>query len=169
MSSMSPGREALPFLLWARIWSQLVPDEERAEAWEILGLPSSFGAQQGAYWNAFHVGIPAAPVSLLFHAALGLDGANVREDMMRVSNYLGLKMTGGRLPPDHLAAACEVFAMVIDRGEPVLAQELARRYFLPWCVYAAQALEEAAPSLRPLAVQFGKDVTHTLQFESTGV
>lgn len=169
MSGARLKPEALPLLLWARIWSQLVPDEERAEAWEILDLPSSFTAQQEAYWNAFHIGVPAPPVSLLFHGALGLDGANVREDLMRVSNYLGLQMTGNRLPPDHLASACEVFAMAIDRGEPVLAEELARRYFLPWCAFASNKLAQDFPSLRPLSLQFGKDVAFALQGEVVGV
>lgn len=169
MSDMNTRPEALPFLLWARIWSQLVPDEERAEAWGILDLPSSFGAQQEAYWSAFHIGVSGPPVPLLFHAALGLDGANVREDLMRVSNYLGLQMSGSRLPPDHLAAATEVFAMVIDRREPMLTEELGRRYFLPWCAYAERKLAETAPSLRPLAQQFGKDITYAMQMQSAGV
>lgn len=164
-----PRPEALPFLLWARIWSQLVSDEERAEAWNVLDLPSSFEAEQEVYWTSFHIGVPGPPVPLLFHAALGLDGANVREDLMRVSNYLGLQMSGSRLPPDHLAAATEVFAMVIDRAEPMLTQELGRRYFLPWCSCAERKLAETAPSLRPLAQQFGKDIACAMQMQSAGV
>lgn len=173
MSELSPTHdtspEALPFLLWARIWSQLVPDEERAQAWNILDLPSSFEVEQEAYWSAFHIGVSGPPVPLLFHAALGLDGANVREDMMRISNYLGLQMSGSRLPPDHLAAATEVFAMVIDRGEPMLTEELGQRYFLPWCAFAERELSETAPSLRPLAQQFGKDIAYAMQMQSVSV
>lgn len=149
---------ALPFLLWSRIWSQLGPDAERAEAWEMLGLTDSFEALESDYWNAFHAGLPAPPAPLLFHAALDLDGANVREDWMRAANYLGLEMTGNRLPPDHLAAASEVFAIVLERREPVLAKELCERYFLPWCSFAEPKLAEVAPALASLPVQFRDDL-----------
>jgi TorA maturation chaperone TorD len=162
MSLATQQNLALPFLLWSRIWSQLGPDETRAEAWEILGLTSSFEALGNDYWNAFHAGLPAPPASLLFHAALGLDGANVREDWMRAANYLGLEMTGNRLPPDHLAAASEVFAIVLERREPVLARELCERYFLPWCSFATQKLSEVAPALASLPVQFRDDLNLAL-------
>ena len=162
MTGFALKEEALPFVLWARIWSQLVSDEERAEAWQLLDLPSSFSAQEDAYWTAFHVGLPAAPVSLLFHAALDLDGTNVREDLMRVSGYLGLMGGGHRLPPDHLAAACEVLAMAFDRGEYVLVEELSRRYFHPWCRAAGEKLEEAAPTLKPLVQRFSQDLALAL-------
>lgn len=160
--SYSLAQEALPFLLWSRIWSQLVSDEERSEAWEILDLPSTFAAQETAYWNAFHAGLPAAPVALLFHAALNMDGANAREDWMRVSTYLGLKMTDHRLPPDHLAGACEVFAMLIDRSEHLLATELSNRYFQPWCAYAEGKLTNACPSLMALPQHLHIDLQSVL-------
>lgn len=166
MTGLALKEEALPFIFWARIWSQLVPDEERAEAWELLDLPSSFETEESVYWTSFHVGLPAAPVSMLLHAALDMDGANVREDMMRMAHYLGLQMGGHRLPPDHLAAACEVFAQVLDRGEPVLAQEVSGRYFLPWCKAADEILKDAAPSLRPIVQRFADDVALALSMSA---
>jgi transposase InsO family protein len=158
MTSLDVQTDVLPFLLWSRIWSQLVEDEERAEAWNILGLPSSFRAEEIAYWNAFHAGLPAPPVPLLFHAALGLDGANAREDWMRAANYLGLEMTQHRLPPDHLAAACEVFAIVVERREPVLAFELCDRYLLPWCSYAEEILYVEHSELAQVVRRFNNDL-----------
>lgn len=131
---------ALPFVAWARVWSPLAPADWRDEAWQALALPGRFSDCESEFLSTFVVGLPAPPVPLLLHAALGRDGGAVREDWMRVIAYLGLRFGERMLPPDHLGGACEAIAFAIEREERVLIRELVRRYVEPWCGVASERL-----------------------------
>ena len=149
---------ALRMLAWSRIWSPLVSDELREEAWAALDLPGTFSELSAEYWSLFHVGSPMPQISTLLHAALGREGAPVREDWMRVTNHLGLRWNEARLAPDQLGVACEVYACAIEREEPVLIGELRSRYLLPWCEVAVAGLENAPAGLAGLPVRFDSDI-----------
>lgn len=154
----APKALTLRLLAWARLWSPLASDAEHAQAWHELGLPGEFAALRISYWNVFHTGNPQPPVSLLLHALLGRDGAAVREDLMRAADYLGLEGGERRLPPDHLALACEVFALTTEREEPVLVAGLRERYLEPWTEQAAARLADE-PGLAALVEHFHVDIT----------
>jgi TorA maturation chaperone TorD len=149
---------ALHMLAWSRIWSPLVSDELREEAWAALDLPGAYSSYRSEYWSLFHVGSPMPHVSTLLHAALGREGSSVREDWMRVAQHLGLRWNDARLAPDQLGVACEVYACVIEREEPVLIAELRRRYLIPWCEAAVAKLEDAPAELASLPVRFDADL-----------
>lgn len=131
---------ALPFAGWARVWSPLSPPVWRDEAWQALALPGRFDDCESEFLGTFVVGLPAPPVPLLLHAALGREGGAVREDWMRVITHLGLRFGARTLPPDHLGAACEAIAVAIEREDRVLIRELVRRYLEPWCKVASERL-----------------------------
>lgn len=136
---MSAARDAaLVFVSWARIWSPLAPARARDEAWQALSLPGCFADGEAEFLATFVVGLPAPPVPLLLHAALGRDGGAVREDWMRVMAHLGLRFGDRSLPPDHLGGACELLACAIDHDDTVLIRELLERYFVPWTEVAAE-------------------------------
>ena len=124
---------AFPFVAWSRVWSPLAPEAWREEAWQALSLPGRFADCESAFLSAFVVGLPTPDVPLLLHAALGRDGGSVREDWMRVIQHLELRRNERALPPDHLAAACDLLACAITREETVLIHELCKRYLEPWC------------------------------------
>lgn len=148
---------ALVFAAWARVWSPLVDDELRYAAWQGLELPGDFYELAIAFTNTFHVGSPVPPVALLMHASLGLDGSGVREDFVRAMSYLGVDYEDqGRLPPDHLACACELVALALEAGEPVLVAGLRDRYLLPWLQTARASLAETA--LDDVVGAFAEDV-----------
>ncbi len=157
---MSAGARtaALPFVGWARIWSPLAPPELRTEAWEALGLPGSFAEVEPDYWSTFHLGDPTPPVPLLFHTALGMEGAHAREEWMRVLQFLGLHFEASALPPDHLAPGCEALAAAVDREDDVMVAELCRRYLLPWCRCAQDRLLGQTGPMRALADRFEADL-----------
>lgn len=136
---------ALPFLAWSHLFSSMVTKEIRAAAWEALELPARFEDASAEYWNTFQTGVPAPPVPLLLHGALGRPGQSVREDWLRVMEHLGLSWNEMHLPPDQLGAACEVYACAVQAGEGVLVEELRSRYLLPWCE-AAEAILRARES-----------------------
>lgn len=158
------GREAdsraaaLPFIAWSRIWSPVAPEWLRREAWEALNLPESFDELSVDFWSTFHVGNPIPRAPLLLHAALKLDGGRVREDWIRVMHRLGLRWDAFHLPPDQLGAACEVYACAIEGEEPVLIEELRRRYLLPWCHFARRRLPRDETPLAFLPEQFEADL-----------
>jgi TorA maturation chaperone TorD len=156
--SATPNADALAFLAWARVWSPLPSEAERSEAWSALELPASYEHHRSEFWSAFHAGVPSRSVPLLLHAALGMEGAAVRMDWMRVIAHLRLRWNEGAVPPDHLGADCEVYACAIDRGEPVLIEELRRRYLLPWCEAASSRLARAAQPIRGLPARFAADL-----------
>ena len=131
---------ALPFVAWSRVWSPLSPEAWREEAWRALALPGRFADSESAFLSAFMVGLPAPDVPLLLHAALGREGGAVREDWMRVIAHLELSWNERVLPPDHLAAACDVLACAIERDEDILIRELCKRYLEPWCKLACDRL-----------------------------
>ena len=79
-AASGPKTSTLRLLAWGRLWSPLAGDDEHAEAWHALDLPGDFTTVRIAYWNAFHVGNPQPPVTLLLHGLLGRDGA-VRRDV----------------------------------------------------------------------------------------
>ena len=157
---MNPAthESALCMLAWSRIWSSLVSDELRAEAWAALDLPGTYSAHRSEYWSLFHVGSPMPQVSTLLHATLGREGGSVCEDWMRVAQHLGLRWNEARLAPDQLGVACEVYACAIEREEPVLIAELRRRYLIPWCEAAVAKLEHAPAALACLPVRFDSDL-----------
>lgn len=150
---------ALPFALWARVWSPLAPDEWREEAWAALGLSASWQACESDFLRTFVVGWPAPEVPLLLHAALGREGGVVREDWMRVIAHLGLHFGDRTLPPDHLGAACEVLACAIEREETVLVHELRKRYLDPWCATAIARLSGRDHDLARLPACFAEDLS----------
>jgi hypothetical protein len=150
--------EALPIIAWSRVWSPLVPDELRQNAWQVLRLPDAFEKYSTEFWSTFMVGTPSPRIPTLLHGALQREGAAVREDWMRVASHLGLKWGEVHLPPDQLGAACEVYACAISRGEDVLIEQLRLRYLLPWCVYAQEALAAESSPLVFLPEMFGADL-----------
>lgn len=152
-----PKAATLRLLAWGRLWSPLVADEDHAATWQSLGLRGDFDTLRVDFWNTFHAGSPQPPVTLLLHAMLGRDGAAVREDLMRAASYLGLESGEQRLPPDHLAPACEVLALAIEREESVLVDGLRERYFFPWSEQAAAGLA-GQPELLSLLQRFTADI-----------
>ena len=145
-------------IAWSRIWSPVVHDGLRSEAWQALDLPGSYEIHKSIYWTTFHVGAPQPEVPLLLHAALNLEGAGVREDWLRVISYLGLSWDDVHLPPDQLGAACEIYACAIERQEKVLIEELRSRYLSPWCEVAGQSLAQSESALLPLVESFRRDL-----------
>lgn len=159
MSAAAPARpDALALLAWARVWSPLATPTERAEAWQALGLAPADGAAGAAYWSTFHAALPAPRVPLLLHAALGREGAQLREELSRVASFLQLRWRERVLPPDHLAAACELLAAALENDDARLADELRRRYLHPWCAVARERLAADASPLLALADAFAEDL-----------
>lgn len=149
---------ALVFVAWSRIFSPLVDDALRREAWQQLELPGDFDETAPDFMRAFHVSLPQPPAPLLMHAALHQDGGSVREDFVRVMDYLDVDYEeGGRLPPDHLACACELVALSIDAGEPVLVDGLRVRYLGPWVAMAREAVG-GHPVLAGVVEVFAQDL-----------
>jgi len=148
--------DALALLAWARVWSPLASPAERDEARRALGLAD--GDDAAAYWSTFHAALPAPRVPLLLHAALGREGAQLREELSRVAGFLQLRWRDRVLPPDHVAAACELLAAALENGDDRLADELRRRYLQPWCAVARERLAADASPLLPLADAFAEDL-----------
>jgi len=149
---------ALPVVAWSRLWSPLLPEELRAEAWETLHLPNTYAEHATSLWSTFQVGAPIPSIPLLLHCALGLEGSSAREDWLRVIHHLRLEWSEHRLPPDHLGIACEVFACAIEAREPVLVRELRKRYLLPWCDVAIARLAAVAHPLVFVPERFHSDL-----------
>ena len=147
-------QQALPFALWARIWSPVTEEEEREDAWQALGYSGKFADISTEYWSTFHVGSPQPTAPLLLSVMLGKESSSVREDWLRILGYLGLEWDEIHLPPDQLGVACEIYAVALAKGELVLAAELRSRYFLPWCQAAAEAIPEGG--LKNLVQDFHK-------------
>lgn len=148
---------ALPIIAWSRIWSPIVPEDLRAEAWQLLELPDTYEKHKVDYWSIFHSGAPPK-VPTLFHAALNTDGANTREDWIRVLSYLGLEWQNMHMPPDQLGVACEIYACVIEREESFLINELRNKYMMPWCQFALAMLAEDDSRLREVVEKFEMDL-----------
>lgn len=147
--------ETLNFLAWSALWSALTEDDLREAAWEALELPACFADVRISYWSTFHAGIPQPPIPALMHALLELDGAAAREDWMRAANYLDLTWSHALLAPDHLGPACEIFAMAVEREEPVIIDTLATRYLAPWIDRAQHLLNATTePGLAALLARF---------------
>ncbi len=154
----------LDLLAWGALWSSLTPDDLRAAAWQALELPGSFEETSTPYWSTFHAGIPQPPIPVLIHALLNLDGAAVREDWMRAANYLDLTWDHAMLPPDHLGPACEIFALAVEREEPVIVETLSQRYLLPWLELAEHQIDAPAnPVLAQVLARFRRDVERGIQ------
>lgn len=147
----------LRMLAWARLWSPLSEAPELCAAWEALDLPGRFDAQRVEYWSTFHAGVPQPAVPLQLHALLRCDGGNLRETLLRVAGHLEVEMGERRLPPDHLAPVCELFALAIEREETVLVEGLAVRHLEPWVRAALAALPGERVSMRALLQAFAGD------------
>lgn len=159
MTDAAGVNSALVFVAWARVWSPLIDDTLRAEAWQQLELPGTLAEHGAAFMRHFVVALPQPPAPLLMHAALAQDGGVVREDFVRVMEYLDVEhQDQGRLPPDHLACACELLAMAIEAGEPVIVDGLRERYLRPWCATVLPRLGDA-PALQAVVEQFAADLS----------
>jgi hypothetical protein len=135
------------YAAWSRVFSPLVDTPLRREAWQQLGVDGDFAALDPQVWKTFHVALPAPPVPLLLHAALARDGGAVREEFVRIMEWLQLDLGERPLPPDHLACALELLAVAIQDDEPVLAEGLRERYLIPWCEQAVVALKDTPAML----------------------
>lgn len=150
--------DALAWIGWSRIWSPVVPEAQRRDAWHALELPGSLADYATAFDSTFLVGAPLPRVPLLLHAALEREGGAVRDDWLRVARHLGLQWNAVHLPPDQLGAACELYACAVEREDAVLVDELRRRYLLPWCAFARARLDAAASDLAFLPERFEADL-----------
>lgn len=155
----APYESALPFVAWARVWSPLAPEAWRDEAWQALALPGRRAEAEAEFIGTYVAGVPAPPVPLVLHAALGRAGDAVREDWMRVIAHLALRWGERSLPPDHLGVACDVLARAIERGEDVLVRELVDRYLDPWCEVARARLASRADPPARLPGLFAADLS----------
>lgn len=149
--------DPLVYVAWARVLSPLVDEALRKEAWEQLELPGDFAALQPAFWSAFHVGLPQPRAPLLAHVLLGADGGVLREDVVRVLEYLELDWGDFRLPPDHLACLLELLGIAVVYEEPVLIEGLCARYVEPWCARAADVLRDE-PAMAAIVVRLSEDL-----------
>ena len=71
--------DALPWIAWSRIWSPLVPEPQRRDAWHALELPDSITAYDTEFCSTFLLGAPVPRVPLLLHAAATSARAAKRE------------------------------------------------------------------------------------------
>ena len=149
---------ALPWIAWSRIWSPVVPEELRRQAWHALELPDSVTEYETEFCSTFLLGAAVPRVPLLLHAALKREGGAVREDWLRVARHLGLRRDGAHLPPDQLGAACELYACAVEREDAVLVDELRSRYLLPWCAFAMAQLDNSSSDLAFLPARFESDL-----------
>jgi hypothetical protein len=147
---------------WARVWSPLLTRAERRESWQALGLPEPIEEVEPECWRVFHAAVPAPPVPLLLHCLVGMDGAQAREDWLRAIHHLRLVWNGRVLPPDHLAAACEVTAAAVANDDRVLVRELLARYLDPWCAAAGARLMGNDSPAAPLVDCFRADLAMLL-------
>lgn len=147
----------LRLLAWARLWSPLSDDAMLGATWEALRLTGTFEDVRVEFWNVFHAGIPQPPVPALIHALPPREGSAVREDLLRVAEYLEVEGGEHRLPPDHLGSVCELFALGLEREDPVLITGLRERHLRPWIQAAAVALA-GRPALSALLACFADDV-----------
>jgi hypothetical protein len=131
-----------------------MPLEMVADAWNILELPGNWSEQESEFISTFHQGVPAPQISLLLHHTLNIPGDRAREDWMRAMSWLKLEWTEARLPPDHLAIACEVLLVANDKSETLLVEELKNRYLLPWCNLASNLLASGQSPLNGVPEQF---------------
>jgi hypothetical protein len=150
--------EALPWIAWSRIWSPVVPEPQRRDAWHALELPDALTDHDPEFCSTFLLGAPVPRVPLLLHAALKREGGAVREDWLRVARHLGLRWDAVHLPPDQLGAACELYACAVEQQDAVLVDELRHRYLLPWCEFARAQLDDPASPLRFLPKRFQADL-----------
>lgn len=134
----------LRMIAWARLWSPLSDEATLRQAWEALALPIGYDAAGVEFWNTFHAGVPQPPVPLQLHALPGADGSALRETMLRIAEHLEVETSGPRLPPDHLALACELLGLAAEREEPVLVAGLMQHCIAPW----AEAARAAMPNDR---------------------
>lgn len=131
----------LDLLLWSRFFSPLVDDGDRGQIFTALGL-GDFSTVADDYWGTFHVGLQT-PVCLLLHAALNLDGGDMREDMVRLMEHLQLDWADAPLPPDHAAVVLELLAIAHRDEEPVLQRELRSRWLQPWAAQTGNLPEDS--------------------------
>lgn len=143
---------------WARVWSPLPGLEDKRASWEALGLPDPIEDVEPECWRIFHAAVPAPMVPLTLHSLAGMDGSQAREDWLRAIHHLQLAWSDRVIPPDHLAAACEVLAAAVEYEDRVLAGELLARYLEPWCAAAVQRLSDQESPARDLVDCFVADL-----------
>ncbi len=156
--SATLSNASLVFTTWSQVWSPLVDENVREQAWNALGLARTYADCRREYWNLFHVGMPMPRISLLLHAALSREGAAVREEFLRVMHHLDLRWNETSLSPDQLGVACEVYAFAIDHDETLIVSELRARYLLPWCDVAEKRLSDGENDLLFLPQAFREDL-----------
>ncbi len=155
----SSNQDALLFIAWSRAWSPLIEAQLRRESVDLLtqGLPADW---ENHYWSTFHFANPQAPIPLLLHAALNLNGNQLREEFTRVAYHLQMSVSDHPLPPDHIAGVCELMAKAIEADEQLILRKLSQHYLLPWCDFARQQMKSShLENLVILVHQFGDDLS----------
>ena len=147
--------DPLLYVAWSRVFSPIVDTAERRKAWNDLGIPGDFAQLDAALWKTFHVALPSPAVPLLLHAFLQRDGGAVREDFVRIMEWLDLDLGERPLPPDHISCALELLAVAVNQDEPVLAEGIRDRYLVPWCEQAVLALHDRPEMLAVIDVLHG--------------
>lgn len=160
--NLAVRQAAITFGEWAIIWGPIVDKARREAAWRLLELPGPFNTLEQDYWSAFQIGSPQPKISLLLHAALGMEGGHAREEWMRVFQFLSLTWRDSTLAPDHLAPACEALAVAIEHGDDVLMTEICHRYLMPWCERARETLQQDGSNMLAVAERFESDLTELL-------
>lgn len=157
-AAIAADEQVLDLLLWSRFFSPLVDDGDRAGIYAALDL-GDFATVADDYWGTFHAGAPQTPVCLLLHAALQRDGAEMREDLVRVMEHLQLDWAGAPLPPDHAAVVLELLAIAHRDDEPVLQRELRARWLRPWSALTDRLPPDSPwrPVMARLAADLARD------------
>lgn len=154
---MRVENDPLVLLAWSRVFSPVADERLCKEAWEQLGLPGDWKLLQPAFWSTFHIGMPQPPASALTHVLLGVDGGGMREDVVRILEYLDLNWGNFRLPPDHLACLLELLGIASAEDEEVLADGIRDRYVIPWCERAL-AVTKQLPAMNDIVAKLRDDV-----------
>lgn len=144
---------ALPLLRWSRLWNPNCPQQELDTAWHELELPNDYAEWRTDFSRAF-----GSDFALDVRRSLCLDEGRFEADIETACETLTLSWDGVRLPRQHVAALTEILAYAVERGEPELADSLARNYLLPWCEWAERVILTEDPALSFLLEDFAQDL-----------
>lgn len=144
---------ALPLLRWSRLWNPTQSEDEIAATWRELELPNDYAEWQTDFRRAF-----GGEFSLDVRRCLGLDEERFEADIDTNCAALTLSWDGVKLPREHVAALTEILAYAVERGEPELADSLARDYLLPWSEWAERVILTEDPALSFLLEDFAQDL-----------